>query len=328
MNPGLGRVGSALSYLRRVEELGVFVALAVMVGVVGAFHPQFLAIDSVTNLLQQASYYGIIALGMVFMLSLREVDLSVGSNMGFSAILCALLVAHGINPWLGSLIALAAGAALGVFNAIVANMFRLPLIIVTLGTLSMYQGLELVVANGNIISGGDINNSFFKILGGSVDQIPASAFVFAGLTLVVWFIYRRTAFAFAVRAIGSNPVAARLSGYPISRVRIYVAAFVGLLCAVSGVLSYAFFQSVDPSLGNGLELQVIAAAVIGGTALSGGRGSVPGALLGALIISVIAGGLTQFGVSINWASFVTGAVIVAAVSIDAVIKRRQAAAAS
>ena len=115
----------------------------------------------------------------------------------------------------------------------------------------------------------------------------------------------------------------------IARVRIYVAAFVGLLCAVSGIpSSYAFFQSVDPSLGNGLELQVIAAAVIGGTALSGGRGSVPGALLGALIISVIAGGLTQFGVSINWASFVTGAVIVAAVSIDAVIKRRQAAAAS
>jgi ribose transport system permease protein len=111
-------------------------------------------------------------------------------------------------------------------------------------------------------------------------------------------------------------------------VRIYVAAFVGVLCAVSGILSYAFFQSVDPSLGNGLELQVIAAAVIGGTALSGGRGSVPGALLGALIISVIAGGLTQFGVSINWASFVTGAVIVAAVSIDSVIKQRQATAAS
>ena len=169
------RARSVLGYLRRVEELGVFVALAVMVGVVGAFHPQFLAIDSVTNLLQQASYYGIIALGMVFMLSLREVDLSVGSNMGFSAILCALLVAHGINPWLGSLIALAAGAALGVFNAVVANTFRLPLIIVTLGTLSMYQGLELVVANGNIVSGGNVRSSFFRVLGGSVDQIPASA---------------------------------------------------------------------------------------------------------------------------------------------------------
>jgi ribose transport system permease protein len=314
---------SKLRDARSVEELGILLALVAMVVFVAAFHPDFIHIASVSNLLQQASFYGIIALGMVFMLSMGEIDLSVGGNMGFSAVCCALLVRGGMNPWLSVLLALGVGVCLGLFNAIVANAFRLPLIIVTLGTLSMYQGAELVISQGQTVTGGNENSSFFTVLGGSFHQIPAAAIAFGVLTVALTFVYRKTAFAFAVRAIGSNPSAARLSGYPIGRVRLYVAALVGLLCAVSGILSYAFFASVDPSLGNGLELQVIAAAIIGGTALSGGRGTVPGALLGALIISVISGALTQFGVSINWADFVTGAVIVAAVSLDAVVKRRQ-----
>ncbi len=317
------RLRSTLRDARRVEELGILLALVAMVVFVAAFHPSFVGIASVSNLLQQASFYGIIALGMVFMLSMGEIDLSVGGNMGFSAICCALLVRGGMNPWLGMLLALGIGAALGVFNAGVANLFRLPLIIVTLGTLSMYQGAELVISKGQTATGGDESNSFFTVLGGSFHQIPAAAIAFGIFTIVMTFIYRKSAFAFSVRAIGSNPSAARLSGYPIGRIRLSVAALVGVLCGVSGVLSYGFFGSVDPSLGNGLELQVIAAAIIGGTALSGGRGTVPGALLGALIISVISGGLTQFGVSINWADFVTGAVIVGAVSLDAVVKRRQ-----
>lgn len=280
-----------------------------------------------SSLLQQAAQYGVIAVGVVFLLVLREVDLSVGNNMGLSAICCAELVSHGASPWLGAGVALAVGVLLGLFNGVVSNTFRLPLMIVTLGTLSMFQGAALVIANGATVAGGHTTGTFFNVLGGSVGQIPASVFVLLVSAGLLWFVYRKTAFAFAVRAIGSNPTAAKLSGYPINRVRLYVLALVGLLCGITGVLSYAYFGSVDPSLGNGMELQIIAAAVIGGTALSGGRGSVPGAVLGALIISVITGALTEFGVSINWASFVTGAVIVGAVSIDAVVKRRQGMAA-
>jgi ribose transport system permease protein len=323
---GRGRARSLAGTFAGGEDIGVLCALVAMVVLVTVFHPDFLDIQSVSSLLQQASFYGIIALGMVFMLSLREVDLSVGGNMGFSAMCCAVFVSHGIDPWLAAGLALLVGICLGAANALVSNIFGLPMIIVTLGTLSMYQGMALVISNGGTVAGGNVNGSFFTIFGGAVDQIPVAAIAFGVLTLVIWFVYRKTAFAFAVRAIGSNPVAARLSGYPINRVRLSVAGLVGLLCAVAGLLSYAFFGSVDSSLGNGLELQVIAATVIGGTALSGGRGSVPGAFLGALIISVIAGGLTEFGVSINWASFVTGAVIVIAVSLDAVVKRRQRAA--
>jgi ribose transport system permease protein len=317
------RIVDRLRDARSVEELGILAALIAMVAVVTAFHSNFLSVVSIGDLLQQASSYGIIALGMVFLLSMGEIDLSVGGNMGVCAVCCALLVKGGLDPWISMLLAFGVGIVLGMFNAVVANLFRLPLIIVTLGTLSMYQGLELVISNGQTATGGNTSGTFFTWLGGDIAQIPVAAFVFAGLTIAMTIVYRKSAFAFAVRAIGSNPSAARLSGYPIGRIRLYVAGMVGLLCAVSGVLSYAFFASADPSLGNGLELQVIAAAIIGGTALSGGRGTILGALLGALIISVISGALTQFGVSINWADFVTGAVIIAAVSLDAVVKRRQ-----
>jgi len=219
--------------------------------------------------------------------------------------------------------ALVIGAALGMFNAAVANTFRLPMIIVTLGTLSMYRGATLVISGGQTITGGNTTSSFFKIFGGSFHRIPAAAIAFAVLTVVMTFAYRKSAFAFGVRAVGSNPTAARLSGYPIGRIRLYVAGLIGVLCAIAGILSYAFFQATDPGLGTGIELQAIAAAVIGGTALSGGRGTIPGAVLGALVISVIGGALTQFGVSINWANFVTGAVIVGTVSLDALVKRRK-----
>jgi ribose transport system permease protein len=130
------------------------------------------------------------------------------------------------------------------------------------------------------------------------------------------------AFGFAVRAIGSNAHAARLSGYPIGRIKVQVSALLGALCGVSGVLSFAFFQASDPAVGTGYELLVVAAAVIGGTALTGGRGTVFGAMLGALIVSVINGALTVFGVSVNYAGFVTGLVIIGAVALDSLLRRK------
>jgi ribose transport system permease protein len=140
---------------------------------------------------------------------------------------------------------------------------------------------------------------------------------------VLSFVYKRTAFGFAVRAVGSNPHAAKLSGFPIGRITLQVGGLVGMLCGISGVLSFAFFQASDPAVGTGYELLVVAAAVIGGTALSGGRGTVLGALLGALIVSVINGAMTSFGVSVNYASFVTGIVIVGAVAMDSLLRRKR-----
>jgi ribose transport system permease protein len=321
--PG-GRTRSMNVFARRADELRVLGVLVVIVAVVTVFHPQFLSIASIANITQQASFFGIIALGMVFLLSMGEIDLSVGGNFAFSAMVIGILVQSGANPWLAALVAIAVGGLLGAVNAVLSSALNVPIIVISLGTLAAYRGASLIISGAGSVSGGDPEDPFFTILGGSIGGIPALSIAFLVLTVILTFVYTKTSFGFAVRAVGSNPHAARLSGYPINRIRIAVGALVGVLCGIAGILSFAFFQATDPAVGTGYELLVVAAAVIGGTALSGGRGSVVGAALGALIVSVINGALTAFGVSANYAGFVTGLVIVGAVALDAILKRRKA----
>jgi ribose transport system permease protein len=310
--------------LRAFDELGVLSVLVVLVTVVSLFHPEFLSQASIANMMQQAAFYGLIAIGMVFVLSMGELDLSVAGNFAFSAMVAALLAEHGFNLWLAGLAAIAAGALLGLVNGLLANLFGLPMIIITLGTLSAYRGLTLIVSGAESVSGGDPNDSFFTVLGGSFLGYPVLAIALVAVTAVLTFTFTKTRFGFAVRAVGSNPHAAHLSGYSTNTIRLLVSGLLGALCGLSGTLSFAFFGATDPAVGTGFELLAIASAVIGGTALSGGRGSVLGAALGALIVSSINSSLTVFGVSVNYASFVTGVVIVGAVGADALLKRRVA----
>jgi ribose transport system permease protein len=320
---GSGGTRSVLRRIGAIEELGVFAVLAVIVIVVTVFHPQFLSIASIANITQQASFYGLIALGMVFLLSMGELDLSVGGNFAFCSVTAALLAEAGVNLWVAGALAVVVGALLGMLNALVSNALRVPIIIISLGTLAAYRGATLIISGAGSVTGGDPESSFFTILGGSIGGIPALTIVFVIAAIVLSFVYKRTAFGFAVRAVGSNPHAAKLSGFPIGRIKLQVGGLVGMLCGISGVLSFAFFQASDPAVGTGYELLVVAAAVIGGTALSGGRGTVLGALLGALIVSVINGAMTSFGVSVNYASFVTGIVIVGAVAMDSLLRRKR-----
>jgi ribose transport system permease protein len=172
-----------------------------------------------------------------------------------------------------------------------------------------------------------IQDSYFQVLGGAFFGIPVSIWMFAAVALVLHVIYRFTRFGFDVRAIGSNAEAARLAGISVPQVRLTALALQGLLCSVAGVVAFAYLEAGDPVTGTGFELSVIAAAIIGGTALSGGQGSVVGAVIGALIISVITTGLIEFGVTQDWALFATGGAIVGAVALDAFLKRRRMAAA-
>jgi ribose transport system permease protein len=260
---------------------------------------------------------------MVFLLSMREIDLSVGSIYAVVIMECAILMSDGHNPWLVAAIGLVIGMGLGAANGILANLFGLPALIITIGTLSMYRGLTLILSDNRYISGLPRDHAFFTFFGGVYYRVPASVWAFGILAAVLTVLFRSTRYGFVVRAIGSNEDAARLSGIPISRIRVVTLTLSGLLSAISGLLTLAYFQSADPNLGAGYELLVIAAAVIGGTSLAGGSGTVLGAVLGALLISVISSGLIQFGVSANWSSFVTGAVIIGAVGLDALIRRRR-----
>lgn len=307
---------------RNFEDARVIGVFVVMVAVVAIVRPQFLGIASIANITQQAAFYGIIALGMVFLMSMGELDLSVGGNFAFCAMVTGLMAQNGLNLWLCALIGVVSGVILGAINALLANALTVPMIVITLGTLAAYRGLALIISGAQSVTGGSPDDAFFKIFGGSVFGISALAIAMLILAIILTIVYKRTAFGFAVRAIGSNTHAAQLSGYPINFVRIQVASLVGALCGISGVLSFAFFGASDPAIGTGYELLVIAAAVIGGTALTGGRGSVIGAMFGALIVSVINGALTAFGVSVNYAGFVTGVVIVGAVALDSLLRRK------
>ncbi|BEP13426.1 ABC transporter permease [Acidothermaceae bacterium B102] len=310
--------------LLSVQEFGVASALVFLVVVIGAFHPTFLHHDVLLGTLQTASFVAIIAYGMVFLLAMSEIDLSVGGTYAFSIILSAKLMAQsGLNPWISALVGIAAAALLGAFNGVAASLLHLPVIIVTLGTLSLYSGIVTIVSNAQPVAGLPLQSSFFTTLGGDQLGVPTAAWVAIVLLVVLSFVFTKTRFGAMVRAVGSNPHAAAFSGISIGRTRLYAVALTGGLAGVAGALSLAYFQGADPTIGVGLELQVIAAAIIGGTAVTGGRGTVPGALIGALIVAVINGGLVYFEVPTTWTDFVTGAVILAAVGADSLLRRRR-----
>jgi ribose transport system permease protein len=262
----------------------------------------------------------------VFLLAMREIDLSVGAIYGVTIVAAALLMQSGIDPWLAALAGFVIGIALGGVNAVLANLLQIPTIIVTLGTLSVFRGLALVLSNGRSIGDLPREHAFFTILGDQLFGIPVAFWVFLSLTILLHVVLQSTRYGYLVRAIGSNEQAARLSGIRIPLVRQATLMLQGALCGIAGLLTLAFFQSADSTLGTGYELLVIASAIIGGTGLAGGRGTVVGAFFGALVLGVISSGLVQFGVAANWSTFVTGVVIIAAVALDYFIRRRRSPA--
>jgi ribose transport system permease protein len=314
--------------LRRIvrhEEFGITAVLLALVLLIGVFHPNSLSRQALITTALAASTVALIAYGMVFLVAMTEIDLSVGSIFAFSALVSAELMAHGMSPWLALLTGPLTGVVLEAANGFVANTFRIPVIIVTLGTLTLYAGLATVITNSQAVTGLPLNSSFFKVLGGNVLGIPFSVWVVVVVGVLLTVVFRRTPFGARVRAIGSNATAARFSGIRVGRTRLQALMLVGVLCGLAAVLSLAYQEGADPTLGSGLELQVIAATIIGGTAISGGSGTVAGALIGALIIAVINGGLVYFSVGPNWSGVVTGMTIVVAVSADGVVRRRRAA---
>lgn len=312
-------VGRALA----VNELGILVALVLIVLVTGAFNADFLRFSTLVTISRQSSLIGIMAIGTVFLLSMREIDLSVGAIYGLTAALAAITVRSGLDPWLAAVVGIALGVGLGVVNGLLSNRLKIASIITTLGTLSVYRGLILIFADSRTIGDQPREHSFYRTMGGDALSVPVSVWVMVLLGISLAFVYRRTRFGYVVRALGSNPDAAVMSGISLDRTRLQVLALQGGLCGVAGVMSLAFFASADPGLGTGNELLVIASAIIGGTSLAGGSGTVIGSLLGAITIGMIRASLIQFGVTASYSTFVTGCVVIGAVALDGVVRRRR-----
>jgi ribose transport system permease protein len=315
--------------LRLPEEIGVIVALVVLIAIVGIARPRFLNPINMLQIIGNTTFQGMIALGTVFLLAIREIDLSVGWIFNFTAVVTALLMVAGWNPWLAALAGVIFGALLGLVNGVLSVTLRLPAIIVTLGTYQMFHGLSLVTNQSRPIVAPDQTGSFFTLITTKIGGVlPVVAIVFLLLAVFLHLVLHRTRFGYRVQAIGSNPEAARLAGIPIARVRMQTLVLMGAICGLSGALFIGFRGAIDPTTGQDFALVVIAAAIIGGTPLSGGWGTIIGAVAGMLIIQVISSGIIFFGIDATWSTFVTGAVIVLAVGLDQVVRyqRRRSAA--
>ncbi|MCX4987263.1 MULTISPECIES: ABC transporter permease [unclassified Streptomyces] len=317
---GRRRLGAFTRRLVR-DELGVLVVLGLLIAGIGIPYPDFLTGDNLLTTAHNSVYISLMACGMVFALAMREVDLSVGGTYAMCLVVGALLVRDGTPPWLAVPVILATGIALGVFNALVTTLLALPSFIVTLGTLMLYRGVGLALADGRQITDLPLDDSFFTLAGGDAAGVPFALWVLLAVVVVLTVVLTRTRYGARVRAIGSNPDAAEFSGIPVVRTRVQALALSGLTTACAAALALAFYGAGDPTLGQGYELQAIAACIIGGTPLAGGRGSVVGAVAGAMILAVVASGLVFFEVPINWTSFATGGVILVAVAADSALRR-------
>lgn len=307
-----------------LQEAVPLIALVVLVLVVGVSHPNFFENAAVVANVRVASFVAIVAFGMVFLLAMGDIDLSIAGTFGVAFFVCAKLGLH-VDMYIAALVAIALGAVLGLVNGLLVLLFRAPVIIVTLGTFSLYAGLVNIISGGNPVGQGlPVTSSFFTTFGSNWLGLPVAGWVALLLCAVFTVVLTRSRPGAMIRAVGSNPSAAAFTGIPAGRLRVYVLMLTGALAGLSGVLTLAYNLGGDPSVGTGYELQVIAAAIIGGTAITGGSGSVPGGLIGALIVATINSGLVFFSVNPLWQNVVTGVVILLAVGTATMASHRRA----
>jgi ribose transport system permease protein len=325
---GSGVLGRVLR-LRRThrklpEEVGVIVALIVLTTAVGLLRPSFLQPTTLFQQLSGAAFIGTLALGMVFVVAIRDIDLSVGWMFNFAAVVAAKAMVAGVDPWLGAIVGVAFGALLGLVNGLLAVRLRIPVIVITLGTFSAFRGLSLVVNESRAVVPPRGDSIYFELLQAKVlGLVPVVAMAFVVLAITLHILLHHTRFGYRVLAIGSNPDAAHLAGIPIDLTRVQVLVLMGAIAGLAGSMFLGFREAIDPVTGGDYLLPVVAAVIIGGTPLSGGRGTVLGAVIGALVIQVITTGILFLGVDVKWSTFVTGAVIIVAVAVDQLVRRQR-----
>jgi ribose transport system permease protein len=312
--------------LMTADWTSALAALIVVLGVVGVFHPNFLAPGQLVNVLQSAVYAALIAAGLVFLTPQNEIDLSVGGNYVLTGIVAALLMRSGLAPVLAIPLALSVSVLIGLLNALTSQVIGIPSLIGTLAMSWMLRGLALALSNGTQVTGVPLQDPIIWYLGGGkILGLPVSVVLLGLVGVALAVIMHKTPFGYRIREIGSNPDAAAFSGIPIKATRTWGFVLAALMAGLSGIVALAFFTVGDPQSGGGIELFAVAGAVIGGTPLAGGKATVFGAILGSVLLTAVAIGLVYFQIPATWAQFATGAVILGAVSVDGLVQRQKRA---
>lgn len=299
-----------------LQKLGPLLGLIILVVIVSVLNPSFLEPLNLLNLLRQVAINALIAFGMTFVILTGGIDLSVGSILALSSALMAGMIVSGIDPILAILIGCLLGAGMGAVNGLLITKGKMAPFIATLATMTIFRGLTLVYTDGNPITG--LGDSYlFQLFGrGYFLGIPVPAITMMLSFAVLWVILHKTPFGRKTYAIGGNEKAAIISGIKVPRVKIMIYSLAGLLAALAGAILTSRLNSAQPTAGTSYELDAIAAVVLGGTSLSGGRGLIVGTLIGALIIGTLNNGLNLLGVSSFFQMVVKGVVILIAVLID------------
>ncbi len=300
---------------RYLEQYFIAGSLALLIIFFSIASDNFFSLTTFTSILNQLPALTVVAVGMTLVLIVGCIDLSVGSVVGLSSAVTGMAaVVLGIPLPLAFMLGITTGTLCGLVNGCLSSYFALPSFIVTLGMLEMARGLAYMTTNSQtLFIGASIQKLSLPITGLGIS--PA-LIIAISIVVLAHFIVKRTVFGRYIIAIGTNETAARMSGIPIHPYRISVLALSGGLAGLGGLFNAAYLGAADPNAGIGLELSAIAAAVIGGTSLMGGRGSVAGAFTGVLIIAVLQSGLAQMGVTEPVKRLITGGVIIAAVLFD------------
>lgn len=302
--------------MERISKLGPLIGLILILIILTFLNENFFTLNNILNLLRQVSVNALIAFGMTFVILTAGIDLSVGSILALGSALTAGMLTSGMDPMLAVFLGLLIGLALGAVNGLIITKGKVAPFIATLATMTVFRGVTLVYTDGKPITG--LSNSFtFEMLGkGYFFGIPFPVIIMLIVFLILFFILRNTVFGRQVYAIGGNEEAAILSGIKADRVKIWVYSLTGMLSVLAGIIITSRLNSAQPTAGTMYELDAIAAVVIGGTSLMGGRGRIVGTLIGALIIGVITNGLNLLNVSSFYQQIVKGAVILFAVLLD------------
>jgi rhamnose transport system permease protein len=312
----------------RIRESGIIVVWIVFVAITVSIEPRFASQQEAQFILANTTIFALLALGETMVIVSRNVDLSIGSVVGLSAYVSANLFGkiHGLPIVVVFLVGLGIGLAVGVANGFMVAIGRVPSLVVTLATLYIVRGLDILIVGGNEVVAQTLPNAFIQIPRAGIYGVPYLAIVIAVVIGVGAYYLRSYRSGRELYAIGSNPEAARLAGIRVGR-RVFTAfAVSGAIAGVAGVLWAAQYQTVDSNAGTGYELTVIASVVVGGVAIFGGSGSAVGAAIGALLLQTINSALYVLGISPFWDQAIAGALLLAAITLDRIISLRLTAA--
>jgi len=318
---GTGRRGGFWLRLSERSELGIAIPLVLLIGIVGIVNPVFFDLDNIFNVLRQSSFTFIIGLAMTFVLVGGGLDLSVGSVLALGGVISGLALLAGIPIWISVLLGVLAGALVGLFNGFVIAVFKIPSLIVTLGMMYFARGVVQVLTRGNPVY--PLPEAFNFLGQGFIAGVPVVVLVAALLGIVTHVVLTQTAYGRSVFALGGNRETARLSGINVQRITIWIYMICGAAAGLTGVLTAARLASALSNAGTGMELQVIAGCIIGGTSMFGGSGSILGTLIGVAFMNIIANGMVLMKISVYYQSMVIGAIIILAVGIDQYNRKRR-----